>query len=60
MRVDAVLHQAVLVGADGAEIARIGRGDVVSIDGRTGAVWTGSRALLKVSVREPSPASPSA
>jgi len=55
MRVDAALHQAVLIGADGAEIARIGRGDLVSIDGRTGAVWIGSRTLLKVSVREPFP-----
>ena len=56
MRVDAALHQAVLVGADGEEIARIGRGDLVSIDGRTGAVWIGSRTLLKVSKRgSPSP-----
>jgi pyruvate,orthophosphate dikinase len=51
LRVDAELHQAVLTGADGAEI-RIGRGDVVSIDGRTGAVWIGSRRLLKIPVRE--------
>jgi hypothetical protein len=57
--VDAVLHLAVLIDADGAEIARIERGDVVSIDGRTGAVWIGSRALLKASVREPFPASDS-
>jgi hypothetical protein len=55
MRVDAALHQAVLFDADGAEIARIGRGDLVSIDGRTGAVWIGSRTLLKTSVREPFP-----
>ena len=55
LRVNAALHQAVLIDADGAEIAQIGRGDVVSIDGRTGAVWIGSRTLLKVSVREPSP-----
>jgi pyruvate,orthophosphate dikinase len=55
LRVDAALHQAVLIGADGAEIAQIGRGDVVSIDGRTGAVWIGSRSLLKVQTREPFP-----
>jgi pyruvate,orthophosphate dikinase len=59
MRVDAVLHLAVLIDADGAEIARIERGDVVSIDGRTGAVWIGSRALLKASVRESFPAADS-
>jgi pyruvate,orthophosphate dikinase len=53
LRVDAALHQAVLIGADGAEIAQIGRGDVVSIDGRTGAVWIGSRSLLTVQTREP-------
>jgi pyruvate,orthophosphate dikinase len=56
MRVDAALHQAVLVDADGAEVARFGRGDVVSIDGRTGAVWIGSRRLLKIPVRESFPA----
>jgi pyruvate,orthophosphate dikinase len=53
LRVDAVLHQAVLIGADGEEIARFGRGDLVSIDGRTGAVWIGSRSLLTVQTREP-------
>jgi pyruvate,orthophosphate dikinase len=55
IRVDAALHQAILLGADGAELERIERGDVVSIDGRTGAVWIGSRTLLKVAVRGPSP-----
>jgi pyruvate,orthophosphate dikinase len=55
LRVDAALHQAVLIDDDDAEIARFGRGDVVSIDGRTGAVWIGSRALLKIAVREPFP-----
>jgi hypothetical protein len=53
--VDAALRQAVLLGADGAEIERIERGDVVSIDGRTGAVWIGSRTLLKAPVRDPFP-----
>jgi pyruvate,orthophosphate dikinase len=56
LRVDAALHQAVLIDTDGQEIARIGRGDLVSIDGRTGAVWVGSRSLLKVPMREPFPA----
>jgi len=55
VRVDAALHQAVLIDADGVEIARIERGDLVSIDGRTGAVWIGSRTLLKAPVREPFP-----
>jgi pyruvate,orthophosphate dikinase len=55
VRVDAALHQAVLIDADGVEIARIERGDLVSIDGRTGAVWIGSRTLHKAPVREPFP-----
>ena len=59
VRVDPALHQAVLLDADGAEIAQIERGDVVSIDGRTGGVWIGSRKLLKAPTRPPSPAASS-
>jgi pyruvate,orthophosphate dikinase len=55
MRVDAALHLAVLIGTDGEEIARIERGDLVSIDGRTGAIWIGSRTLQKFPVRESFP-----
>jgi hypothetical protein len=46
LRVDAARQRAAFVDAAGNEIACIEKGDVVSIDGRLGAVWIGSRALL--------------
>jgi enolase len=48
LRVDAEAHCAIVQGADGREALRIEKGDVVSIDGRTGGVWIGSRSLLEV------------
>jgi pyruvate,orthophosphate dikinase len=47
LRVDADAHRAIVLGPDGREVTRIQTGDVVSIDGRTGGVWIGSRALLE-------------
>jgi pyruvate,orthophosphate dikinase len=47
LRVDAGAHCAIVQGPDGREAARIQKGDVVSIDGRTGGVWLGSRRLLE-------------
>jgi pyruvate,orthophosphate dikinase len=52
LRVDADAHCAIVQGVEGAEVARIEKGDVVSIDGRTGAVWIGSRSLLEVPTAE--------
>ena len=48
LRVDVDAHCAIVQGPDGREVARIQKGDVVSIDGRTGGVWIGSRSLLEI------------
>jgi enolase len=48
LRVDAEAHSATFVDGDGRELATIRKGDVVSIDGRTGSVWIGARSLLTV------------
>ena len=48
LRVDAGARFAIVQGAEGREVARIRKGDIVSIDGRTGGVWLGSRSLLEV------------
>jgi len=45
LRVDAERQRAVFIGSDGREVAQVVSGDVVSIDGRTGAAWIGNRAL---------------
>ena len=52
LRVDAEAHCAIVQAADGRELARIQKGDVVSIDGRTGGVWIGSRSLLEIPVAD--------
>jgi pyruvate,orthophosphate dikinase len=52
LRVDADAQCAIVQGPDGGELARIEKGDVVSIDGRTGAVWIGSRSLLEIPAAE--------
>jgi hypothetical protein len=46
LRVNASLHEAVICGTDGEVHTRIRKGDVVSIHGTTGQVYTGSRSLL--------------
>ncbi|MBW2374221.1 MAG: hypothetical protein JRF70_16970, partial [Deltaproteobacteria bacterium] len=46
LSVDAEAHSATFVDADGRELVTIRKGDVVSIDGRTGSVWIGARTLL--------------
>jgi hypothetical protein len=48
LRVDADARCAIVQGPDGREAARIQKGDVVSIDGRTGGVWIGARSLLEL------------
>jgi enolase len=48
LRVDAAARRATVHGPDGRELARIAKGDIVSIDGRTGGVWIGSRKLLEI------------
>jgi hypothetical protein len=48
LRVNTKLQRAAFIDADGQEVAQVTSGDVVSIDGRTGAVWIGSRSLLTV------------
>jgi phosphoenolpyruvate synthase/pyruvate phosphate dikinase len=48
LRVDSEMQRAAFVDADGREVAQVTTGDVVSIDGRTGAVWIGPRSLLTV------------
>jgi pyruvate,orthophosphate dikinase len=45
LRVDAEKQRAAFVDANGHEVAQIASGDVVSIDGRTGAVWIGPRDI---------------
>jgi pyruvate,orthophosphate dikinase len=46
LRVDSEAHCATFVDAEGREVATLRKGDIVSIDGRTGAVWIGTRSLL--------------
>ena len=58
LRVDADAHCAIVQGADGREASRIEKGDVVSIDGRTGGVWIGSRSLLEVPIEDAGGAEP--
>jgi pyruvate,orthophosphate dikinase len=48
LRVDSEMQRAAFVDTDGREVAQVTTGDVVSIDGRTGAVWIGPRSLLTV------------
>jgi len=45
LRVDSDEHRAAFVDAKGREVAEFRSGDVVSIDGRTGAIWIGPRTL---------------
>jgi pyruvate,orthophosphate dikinase len=45
LRVDGANQRAAFVDGDGREVARVTRGDVVSIDGRTGSVWIGTREI---------------
>jgi hypothetical protein len=47
LQVDASANQATLVDRDGEVIATIETGDIISIDGRTGAIWIGAKILLK-------------
>ena len=46
LKVDTAAHRATVVDRGGEPIAEIETGDVVSIDGRTGAIWIGTRFLL--------------
>ena len=46
LRVQANRHEARMVDAQGRELYRVRKGDVVSINGRTGEVFVGSRALV--------------
>jgi phosphohistidine swiveling domain-containing protein len=48
LRVYSEMQRAAFVDTDGQEVAQVTSGDVVSIDGRTGAVWIGPRSLLTV------------
>jgi hypothetical protein len=45
LHVDAEKQRAAFVDADGHEVAQVTSGDVVSIDGRTGAIWIGTREI---------------
>ena len=53
LRVDSEAQRAAFVDTDGREVAQVTTGDVVSIDGRTGAVWIGPRSLLTVAETVP-------
>lgn len=48
LRVNAIEHRAVVLASDGSELAAIGVGDMVSIDGATGAVYVGSREVERL------------
>ena len=50
LQVDTTSHSASLVDRDGEVIAKITTGDVISIDGRTGAIWIGPKPLLKPTI----------
>jgi phosphohistidine swiveling domain-containing protein len=53
LQVDAASHRATLVdrdGGNGEAIAEIEAGDIISIDGRTGAIWIGPKPLLKPAI----------
>ncbi|MBW2493695.1 MAG: hypothetical protein JRE43_03000, partial [Deltaproteobacteria bacterium] len=45
LRVDTENQHATFVDSDGREAARVTSGDVVSIDGHTGEIWIGTRAI---------------
>jgi len=45
LHVDAEKQRAVFVDRKGQAVAQVTSGDVVSIDGRSGAVWIGTRAI---------------
>jgi pyruvate, orthophosphate dikinase len=47
LHVNALKHEATITGPDGRVIAQIRKGDVVSIDGTSGAVYVGSRTLAR-------------
>jgi len=46
LRVQAKRHEARLVDAEGRELYCVRKGDVVSINGRTGEVFVGSLAVV--------------
>jgi pyruvate,orthophosphate dikinase len=45
LHVDTEKQHAAFVDADGHEVAQVTSGDVVSIDGRTGEIWIGTREI---------------
>jgi enolase len=47
VRVNAADHEAVILDANGDERARIRKGDILSIDGTSGALYVGTRKVIR-------------